>query len=418
MKWDELSEVNFGLVLENRIPATMYQLDWFCEPYRQGMEVLMKTGATKEDVAKVLSSAYISDAHDAVHRWNGIGDKENFDWSKALRQSALNSKRGAMLKKIGKKLEENEDVDILPIYSELGSAINNENFGLRPASEIDYKAYKPFKPCGYAPIDNTLGGIPADGPIIIYGLTGVGKSKLATAIINGLLHKYPEETAAVYTLEMNDQHWLWRSTNLFPSLKEVLPRLHISGQVRDVEEMVAEVTAKQVNYVVLDDMDNMVKSSDASEYERIYRRVKEVCRFMGIPVFVLGQPNRSAKIAVGDGERFLGRYDVAWSGAAENSAALQIAIQTANGLDMKSEEFPTSDEKMDYLIFWKSRDGWPGDYDDTKAVGPGAVIMEHSSNWQGKPYGGKWKLWPVNSGGKALGKKRMTVKRGKVVEDD
>ncbi len=424
MKWDELSEVNFGLVLENRVPASMYKVDWFCEPYRQGMEILMKQGATKEDVAKVISSSYISDAHDSVHKWNGIGDKENFDWSKALRVAAENYDRGRKLEKVGKKFKENEDVDILPIYAEIGSAINKESFGLKIASEVKYDEYKPFKPCGYAPIDKTLGGIPSDGPIIIYGLTGVGKSKLATAIINGLLHKYPEETAAVYTLEMNDQHWLWRSLNLFPDLEEVLPRLHISGQVRDIEELVAEVTSKKVNYVVLDDMDNLVKSSDASEYERIYRRVKEVCRFMGIPVFVLGQPNRAAKIAVGSGERFLGRYDVAWSGAAENSAALQLAIQhVKNGLDVTSEEFPTSDSKeLDYLIFWKSRDGWPGDYDEKLAVGPGAVIMEHSSNWLGKPYGGRWRLWPENSGGhKALGsdkKKVLTLKRGKIIETE
>lgn len=404
MKWDELSELNFGLVLENRVPPTMYKSSWFSEPYSQGIDILLKPGATREDVAKVISSSYLNDAHDCVKRMNGLGETENFDWAKSLRVAFENKQRGAKLKKIAKKLEDNDDVDMLPIYSELGAAINNESFGLRTASEVDYKIYKPFKPCGYAPIDNTLGGIPSDGPIIIYGLTGVGKSKFATAIINGLLHKYPNETAAVYTLEMNEQHWLWRTMNLFPDMKEVLPRLKVSGSVKDIEEVVAQVSSSKVDYVVLDDMDNMVKSSDASEYERIYRRVKEMCRFLSIPVFVLGQPNRSAKIAVDAGERFLGRYDVAWSGSAENSAALQIALQTTNGLDMKSEEFPTSDDPLDYLIFWKSRDGWPGDYDPTKAVGPGAVVMNHSPNWNGKPYSGKWKLWPVASGGKKIGK--------------
>jgi hypothetical protein len=408
MKRDELSTVNFGLVMEGRLPPSMYKSDWFTSPYDQGIEILLKPGSSKEDVAKVLSSAYISDAHDAVAHWNGIGETENFDWPKSLRIAYENFQRGKKLEKLSKKLKENEEVDILPLYGELGAAIANESFGLKPASEIDYKTYKPFKLCGYAPIDNTLGGIPTDGPIIIYGLTGVGKSKFATAIIDGLLHKYPDETAAIYTLEMGEKHWLWRTLNLFPSMKDVLPRLHVSGSVKDIEELVAEVTAKRVNYVVLDDMDNMVKSSDASEYERIYRRVKEVCRFMGIPFFVLGQPNRSAKIAATDrkeGGRFLGRFDVAWSGAAENSAALQIALQTASGLDMADESFPTADDKMDYLIFWKSRDGWPGDYDPKKALGPGAVVMEHSSNWNGKPYGGKWKLWPVASGGRKMNKK-------------
>lgn len=406
MKWTELSEVNFGLVMEGRVPPTMYKPEWFTTPYDKGVEILLKPGSSREDVAKVLSSVYINDAHDAVKHWNGIGETENFDWTKSLRVAFENFERGKQFEKIGKRMKDNEEVDVLPLYAQLGAAINSESYGLKPASEINFKEYKPFKKSGYAPIDNTLGGIPSDGPIIIYATTGTGKSKFATAIVNGLLHTYPTERAAIYTLEMNEQHWLWRSMNLFPTLKDVLPRLHISGSVRDVDEMVAEVTAGKFDYVVLDDMDNMVKSSDASEYERIYRRVKEMCRFMGIPVFVLGQPNRVAKLAVGNGERFLSQYDVAWSGAAENSAALLLALQTCSGLDMKSGMFPTADKQLDYIIAWKSRDGWAGDYDNTKAVGPGAIVMEHSSNWDGKPYGNKWKLWKVASDNQKIGKKK------------
>lgn len=407
MNLRELSEVNFGLVLEKRVPASMYKAEWFSTPYGDGISVLQQKGATKEDVARVLSSAYISDAHDSVHRWNGVGDMENFNWPKALQDCWMNVERGKKFEKIGKKLKENEEVDLLSIYGELTAAIAQESSGLTLGSEIDYKTYKPFKKCGYAPIDNTLGGIPSDGPIVIYGLTGVGKSTVATAIINGLLHQYPQETAAVYTLEMNKEHWMYRTVNLFPSIREVLDRLFVSGSVRDVEELVAEITAKRVNYVVIDDMDNLVKSNDASEYEKNYRRVKEICRFMGIPVFVLGQPNRVAKFEVGQGNRFLGPYDVAWSGAAENSAALQMAIQITNGLDMKSEEFPTADHSLNYLIFWKSRDGWPADRDPKAMRGPGAVVMESSPTWNGEPYGKRWRIHSPNSVSKAIGTKRI-----------
>lgn len=404
----DISEICYGLVQEQRHPATLYRPEMFVEPYDKAIEILQKKGATKEDVAKVLASSYMTDAADAVHRFNGLGEYQNYDWVKALNDAWFNDTVGKKFQKIGKKLQENEEVDLLPLYGELTSAIAKESSGLTLGSEIDFKTYKPFKKSGYAPIDNTLGGIPSDGPIIIYGLTGVGKSTVVTAIINGLLHQYPDETAAIYTLEMNKEHWLWRTTNLFPTIKDVLSRLYVSGSVRDIEELVAEITAKKVNYVVIDDMDNLVKSSDASEYERIYRRVKEICRFMGIPVFVLGQPNRAAKMAVGNGERFLGPYDVAWSGAAENSAALQIAVQTTNSLDMKSEEFPTSDSDMNYLIFWKSRDGWPADRDPQGKGqrGPGAVVMEKSPTWNGKPYKNRWLLHNPEAGSQSIGKKR------------
>lgn len=412
MNWQELSEVNFGLAMEGRIPATMYRAEWFCTPYGKGIEILQQKGASREDVAKVLSSAYISDAHDAVHRWNGIGDKENFDWVKAIQECVTRLEIGKQLEKNGKKLQNNEDVDILPIYGQLTSIVSEKSNGLTLAKDVKFGEYKPFKKCGYAPIDNTLGGIPSDGPIIIYGLTGVGKSTLATAIVTGLLNLYENETAAIYTLEMNAEHWMYRSTKMFPSIRKILDRLYVSGSVKDIEELVAEVTAKKVNYVVIDDMDNLVRSSDASEYERIYRRVKEICRFMGIPVFVLGQPNREAKKAIANGERFLNPYDVAWSGAAENSAALLMAIQRTNSLDMKSEEFPTADDKMDYIIFWKSRDGWPADRDPKAQRGPGAVVMKHSPNWNGEPYSGTWRIWEPDSGGRAIG-----AKKKKRVED-
>ena len=105
-----------------------------------------------------------------------------------------------------------------------------------------------------------------------------------------------------------------------------------------VEEVVAEVSALGVDAVGLDDMDNLVKSSDASEYENVYRRVKEMCRFLKIPVFVLAQPNRVAKQSTS--ERFLGRYDIAWSGSAENSAALQIALPATVSIRGRRQKLP------------------------------------------------------------------------------
>ena len=89
-----------------------------------------------------------------------------------------------------------------------------------------------------------------------------------------------------------------------------------------------------------------------------------------------------------------------------------MALQTANSFDLADETFPTSEDDLDYIIFWKSRDGWPGDQDDTKPIGPGAVVMQHSPNWHGIPYGTRdtkkpnWKLWTQNSGGRAIGVKK------------
>lgn len=405
MKLTEIAEVCYGLVQEGRHPVSLYRPEWFPHPYDEAIKILSEKGASKEDVAKVMSSSYMTDAADAVHRFNGLGEYANYDWPKALQSAFQSFERGRKLQKLSKAMQDNEPVDVMPLYADLGASINAESSGLQRLADVGTD-YKPFKLCGYEPLDKTLGGIPSDGPIIIVMRTGEGKSKLVTAIIGGLLNKYKDETAAVYTLEMNEKHWKWRAMNMYPSLKNVEDRLYVSGAVRDADQIVAEVMSKRFNYVAIDAINDLVTKDEASEYERVYKRIKELCRFLGIPVFVTAQPNRETKISIGNGERFPGLYDAAWSGASENSSALFLAGITTNSLDMKSEEFPTEDRDLDYLIARKSRDGWPADYDPTKFRGPGAIIMEHSPNWLGKPYGGKWKLWSPDSAGKKIGKKK------------
>ena len=397
----ELSEINMGLIVDERTPVTMYKSDWFSAPYDKAIELLLQKGSCKEDLAKVISSSYLNDAHNAVKRMNGLGETENFDWVKALKDSYDNEVRGEKFQKIGKKLKENEPVDILKLYAELGSIISQEVSGLTKLSEIS-DDYTPFKLTGYDPIDKPVGGIPTDGPIVIFGSSGVGKSKFIAGLITALLKKYPEETAALYTLEMNSVHWKSRSKDLFAGILDVKDRLYVSGSVRDIDELVAEITSKKVNYVILDDIDNMVRESTPAEFERVFRRIKEVCRFMGIPFFVLAQISKEKEIAIngtgiGGKSRFLLKTDIAWTSAAEKSAALLIGLQTVmDEIDMFEDAYVKDSQPLDYIIFFKSRDGWLGDRDSRYQTGPGAVVLEHTANWTGKFYNGKAKLWTRN----------------------
>lgn len=403
----DLSLVNFGLIMAGRQPATIYKPEWFNTPYDKGVEILQKKGATVEDVAKVINPDYLNDAHESVSHWNGIG--EEIDWVKCLVVAYENEGLGKRLKKVSRQLEENQDVDLLSLSAEMNSIATRSSFGLTKASKIDYSNYKPFMKSGDPTMDKILGGIPTDGPIIVYGVTGVGKSHYLASKIDYFLHQYPKKTAAIYTLEMSAEHYLAREMKMYPSLREVQDRLYVSGSVRNIEEVVAEVTTIKADIVGLDDMDNIVHSSDPSEYERVYRRVKEVCRFLKIPFYVLGQPNREAKWSIERGERFLGRYDIAWSGAGENSAALQVAIQKANDVDMKASTFATFSDDSFYEIFWKSRDGWPSDYNEKGQRGPGAIIhVKDKQMWRGLPVNGRYQLWQPGSDNNRIGTKRKS----------
>lgn len=397
MDWHEYSEICFGLLWEGRRLPSMFSADDFYPPYDEGVRILQQEGMGKEDVAKSISQKFLQNAHNAVKNLNGLGDDTVYDMGLA---KAANAYR--LSKKLGKassKLEKNEDVDFLPIYGELTSIVSNQSLGLTLVKDVDISNYSPFQSSGWDVFDQVAGTFPTDGSIVVFGSTGVGKSHFASNLITKFLQKHTKKTGAVYTLEMSAEHWKWREVQMYPELEDVIhDRLYISGMVRNVEQLVAEVMSKRIDFVVLDDMDHIVTSSSADEYERVYRKINEICRFMKIPVVVLAQPNRVAKLS----GRFLEAYDIAWSGAAENSASLLIALQKANAFDIDPEDakFPVEDDNHYYMIFWKSRDGWP------KQQGPGAIILEPSKQmWTGKLYQDKKILWSPESGRRRIGKK-------------
>ena len=386
----EVSQINFGLILSNRRTPQSYIADDFEYPFSDAVKYCQEhEDWSKEDLVKILAPTFIQDAEHAIVSLNGMGDST--DWAAILRDYAEDARLGEVLERSGKNLKKGKQVDYLTLSGHIQSRILKQSTGLTKLEDIDCENYQPFIKSGYHPIDSILGGIPADGPIVVYGLTGVGKSHWLANIMSKFLHEHKDKTGAIYTLEMGAEHWKWRETKMYKHLLEVNDRLHVSGSVGDIEQLVAEIATKNLSVVGIDDLDGLARENSAAEFERLYKKVKEVCRFMKIPVFVLAQPNRAAKLRGG----FLGRYDVAWSGAAENSAAMLIALQRTNSLDLGDEDevhmFETFDENHEYMIVWKSRDGWPGDYAEGGQVGPGAIILNQSKRlWEGEPIGEKW----------------------------
>jgi hypothetical protein len=403
MNIDELTLLNIGFILEGKANPIEYDPKYFRPPYNKVIQALKENPEALKDkdkadsiISKILLLEEIELAHQVAARQNGLGEEGVFNFRGALADAYYAWTLGDEAEKLGKKMKNNEEVDLLPYYSKLTSHLGGQKSGLRKADEIDFSHYKPFMKSGYKPIDDIIGGIPSDGPVVVYGLTGVGKSHWTFNMVCCWLAEHPDKTAAIYTLEMGEEHYLQRELAMYPEHKAVLSRLHVSGSVRNIEELVAEVSASHVGMVAIDDMDGLVSEQAASEYEKVYKRVKEICRFLKIPVIVLGQPNRTAKVA----NRFLNTYDIAWSGASENSAALLIALQRVDPTDgdFQDDRFPPSHDNKPryYMIFWKSRDGWP------LQIGPGAIRIEPGANgkynqmWKGEVY--KNKLWTPSGG--------------------
>lgn len=391
----ELSQVNFGLCMEGRVSPNLYRPEWFYTPYDRGMEVLQQKGASKEDVAKVLDSSYISDAHDCVHKWNGVGDLENFDWVKALRDAHNSFNTGNKLTKIGKKLKDNEPVDLLSLYGDLSAILSEKSNETLLLKDIDYKNFTPMVESGWDVLDDIVGGIPKHGLILVLGETGLGKSFFLGKMTDRYLHRHKDKTGMIVTLEMPAEEYAQRTLQMYPTFKNLGERLYINGSLRTIDDIVLEATTHKVDFLGIDFVDWLVKENTESAYAYVYKRCVEMSRLLRIPVVLLAQANR-------DGvkwSKFLTKFDARYTGMAENSAWMMIGLQKTNALDIEEpDKYPTFDEDREYIIILKLRGEWK------KQVGPGAIVLEPSNQkWGGKAY--KNRLWNPVSAGKKIGKK-------------
>lgn len=391
----DLSETVLGLVAEGLISPQVIDPNWFAQPYDRGAKEMCKTGAAKEDLAKVLPSDVLNTMHNKVAHMNGAGAM--YDWVDMLHRAYNSFRLGDRLERAAYALKKNAPTDLAPIHQHLSEYLTHGMTGIRTAAEIDYHKYEPFQDSGIDYIDRIIGGWPTDGPIVVFGDTGVGKSFFgAKMLIEYLLH-HQHKTGAVYSFEMSEEHWMSRTYKMFPTIEKVRSRLYVSGSVDKPNDLVPEVMTHNFDFIVVDDMDNMFEGeANPGKYEASFKVIKRIARLKKIPVVALSQAKQRGEGQMG---RFLGKYDAAWSAANERSAALLIALQNAGTLDRNwkgDDTYPIEDEAMQYLIFLKSRDDWP------KQRGPGAIILKmdmdtanqyKSRIWSGELYKGESRLW-------------------------
>lgn len=323
--WHDLSETVAGLAAEGVLLGTLLNPDHFYPPFNVIAKKL-KNGGTKEDliVPGKIDSDMLNRMHNKVARFNGAGTM--YDWLSMLETAFTRYSLGDKFGRLSYKLMNNEDVDLSEIHQATREYMERKLVsGIRPASQIDWQTYKFFMRSGNEYIDNIFGGWPTDGPIVVFGPQATGKSFYGAGMAIDLLCAHSTKTAAIYSFEMGEEHYIRRTHKMFPEMESLLlDRLYVSGHVHSPEDLVNEVNTHQFDFVVIDDMENMVKGApDPGKYEEAYKIIKSICRFSKIPIVVLAQPNREGK----KGGRFLRPYDIAWAG--ENDAALMIALQNA-----------------------------------------------------------------------------------------
>ena len=370
MDWFELSQRNVGLILTGKKHAQGYKPESFHPPFDKVVTYMHDHPEwDKNDI--YLNFSPTSELDNAIRSISGLnGSAKSIDWARDLDAMRILWETGEKLERTGHKMKAGEHPEVLHLVSDLRMMDMNEESGLRLASEIDLTDVKSLQPCGWDIIDKTFGGIPVSGPLVVYATTKTGKTFWTSKLINEFLHYYPERVAAIFSLEMGGARYLKRSFDMYPTMKEVADRIWISGKARGMEDIIAETATREVDIIVIDGIRDAVQGEiTPSLMDKAWNDVKRMGRLLEIPIVAVAQPNRMSKF--NSRERFIGMYDIEWSGAAENAAEQMIALQyVSEDMDILGRDaiFPVISDAF-YMISYFQRGGYP------VQVGPGAVIL-------------------------------------------
>jgi len=397
MDWYNSSQVNMGLILKGVRLSQSYSSEDMHPPYDKMLDYMKEhEDWSKEDLYSHFAPSDLDNALHAVQSLNG--SSVDVDWPEILRTTSNKWKLGNEFERTGKALKRGETPEVIHLRSDLDALTTNQTLGAERADRIDLTDVSDLQPSGWKEIDTTFGGMPKTGPLVIYGTTGTGKSFCTSKYVKEFLKHYPERTAGVYSLEMSSSRYLKRSLSIYPDIEEIRNRLWISGKARNIEDITSEASVKGYDLVVIDSIDYLpTVETSPSVVDRLWKAIVRMGRLLEIPIIVTAQPNRVGKQRVKT--EFLQKYDIIWSGSAEDAAEQLIALQyIRDSLPFSvSSEFPVFDEAF-YMINWKQRGGWP------EQKGPGAIIFHKDDQirrngervlWEGACY--KNTLWKAGS---------------------
>jgi hypothetical protein len=386
-----LSARNMGLILLNKKHPSAYAPDVMAEPFDEILEFMQENPEwTNEDLYQKFPATELDNAKHDARSLNG--SSKEVDWAAMLRESHTLWKIGENLERAGHQLKKGKKPDLLGLSSEMRSVSTNPATGLVSSKDIDWESAVDLQPSGWDAFDNTLGGMAAQGLIVVYGATKTGKSYFVRKFLDKFLHFYPERKAGAFPLELRDARFLKDGFEMYPSLLEPHNegRLLVTSQTRRVEEIASEVISKAPDIVVIDGINDLVKGDfDSSKFARTWKSLVELSVIQNIPIIVTAQPNRMGKWEAES--KFIHKYHIEWSGEAENSCEQLIALQyVQDEMSIEDDTFPTFSDAY-YVISWLQRAGWK------KQQGPGAfVFREHGGKlWEGPAY--KNMLYPVGS---------------------
>ena len=383
-KWFDQSQRAFGLILTGKKAHHECKPESFCPPFDVGVKYMHDHPEwVKEDIFLDCPN---NEWEVAIHSVQGLnGTATSINWARDLDKMRVLYEVGEKLERTGHKMKMGDSPDILHLVSDLRTMEVEDETGLVLASEVDLTGVKNLQLSGWKEYDEVFGGMPVSGPLVVFATTKTGKSFWASKFTKEFLKFYPERQAGYFTLEMPKKRYLKRAFDMYPDMKDVSDRLWVTSKASTTKDIMAMTATRKLDFIVIDGIAQAIvgrKSADA--LDEAWSDIERMGRLLEIPILVLAQPNRNSKFNTQT--QFIGKYDIEWSGAAENASEQLLALQyVGDEMNITGDDciFPVLKDAY-YMIMYFQRD------DDRL----GALILDKHVEthlgrrlWESKPHG-------------------------------
>ena len=297
----DVSEITIGGLLLGKWPIkALPPADYFVYPYNAVIEIIRKNkGAiSREQLAEKVGWTAIANA---IKAYETVGDGL-VNWIALLERKHEEAVVAEELKRSLKSIEDGKGYDRKRLSDFLMQHEIADSMFTR-LSDIE-KTDTPFQATGWKPIDDHMGGFPANDLVIVAGPPGAGKTSLAITIALAEV-KHKKGVAAFFSLEMAGLEFARRCREIVPLPKKMESNFLIADRVRNVNE-VSEAVIKEswrrkqdnlppINLVCIDFAEVFfVMSDDEGEVgaARIYGTFHYLAQDLGVPVLLVAGLNR------------------------------------------------------------------------------------------------------------------------------
>ena len=386
MKWDEVSAIVAGLVLDKRLPVSHVNEKALMPPYDE----LIKEYKKSDDMNDLLERVGLFAIQDAMHQAESVnGTSKLADFVVLCERARLNYEAGELLSRISKKLLDGDSVDWSKVTSIADRAQSGIGNGYSSMDKVEAMQI-PFKETGFASLDKHFGGLPEVGQVLVGGTPSSGKTSFMLGLVSSWVVHHPGEVVVINTIEMLKEELKMRLGEVYRLNDEQLSRILVDDatDITPSEAISKAASVENLGLMCVDYIDLQIEGETSeSTMSAIYRTYMKGAKSLHIPIVNLAQLNRNYTGGIPR------PFNLRYTGMAEalGWSILMLYNPSSNWFaDSADDDILSPVVGKGYIIGWKFRGGFRVHKKDN----PGAIQIDFDGGDGWNPYDtGKW--YPV-----------------------